>query len=681
MKTKTFLIPRVVQVPTGVTQNALQKWIALLKTLDFLFLAARFFCLPFWDPFLGGQRFSRTSDCAVLSSCFSVSSASRSLGAFWQERFWRAGAGSSGASRFDEREQFAGEAVLSELPDHHVEEQRALGGRWQFSGGQQVAGAGGVARCARDSRVDEREHFACEAVSSGGSRSSTGAGCVALLDRDSLAVPIDLPGQDHVAGCAGRQGVEQPAPGTRWGFRPLTGALSQARKLHRRAIESLNTSLVPHSRLFSLHPSLVSQNSSLSHGLGAMNSCGSMHGLCMHDNSFVLHENSWGALGHKNSCSLHAAGVRGGTKAPSTSTRIRGRRSAVEKLASPQQTSSKLHVEVWEGLLSNQGMKFSQEEEIVTGCVVSVARPSCLDGSPEPPGPGRVIRNMFGWSQLEKTVRSGVWLFRGALRGENLFSSPLTQQETGSGKGRTTQRGRSPVTSSCSCSYRVWAWSRYRAAHWRAVLATACRSVEGYRTPDEAWCAEGVPTAANLNLYRGWKSCVGWHCDDEPLFGKCGDAKLIVSVSFGSSALFRWRRQSCSDGEGHLCWLGHGDILVMDGQCQDEFLHCTSSGRDLERINVTFRWIKQHASFCPFLKAGVACCLPTCAQGSSVPNTGNLGFGLFWALGVLLCVLCTWGVLVLLSSCCAQDLGYSGVPPAGHALWAEVGGGITFVTP
>ena len=53
------------------------------------------------------------------------------------------------------------------------------------------------------------------------------------------------------------------------------------------AIENLSTlssSFVPHSRLFSLHSSLVSQNSSLSHGLGAMNSCGSMHGLCMHDN-------------------------------------------------------------------------------------------------------------------------------------------------------------------------------------------------------------------------------------------------------------------------------------------------------------------------------------------------------------------------------------------------------------
>ena len=163
-------------------------------------------------------------------------------------------------------------------------------------------------------------------------------------------------------------------------------------------------------------------------------------------------------------------------------------------------------------------------------------------------------------------------------------------------------------------------------------------------------------TAANLNLYRGWKSCVGWHCDDEPLFGKCGDAKLIVSVSFGSSALFRWRRQSCPDNEGHLCWLGHDDILVMDGQCQDEFLHCKGSGRYQERINVTFRWIKQHASSCPFLKAGIACCLPTCAQGSSVPVMGNLGFGGFWTFMFFFSALCLLGVFALLaySQLCAR---------------------------
>ena len=142
----------------------------------------------------------------------------------------------------------------------------------------------------------------------------------------------------------------------------------------------------------------------------------------------------------------------------------------------------------------------------------------------------------------------------------------------------------------------------------------------------QPWCAEGgVPTAANLNLYRGWKSCVGWHCDDEPLFGKCGDAKLIVSVSLGTFAVFRWRRQSYPDDDGHLCWLGHGDTLVMDGQCQDGFLHRTDSGREQERINVTFHWIKQHAVPCPLFKAGVACCLPTCAQGSSVPGMENVG--------------------------------------------------------
>ena len=29
----------------------------------------------------------------------------------------------------------------------------------------------------------------------------------------------------------------------------------------------------------------------------------------------------------------------------------------------------------------------------------------------------------MGWSLMEKTDESGVWLFRGALKGENLFSS------------------------------------------------------------------------------------------------------------------------------------------------------------------------------------------------------------------------------------------------------------------
>ena len=47
---------------------------------------------------------------------------------------------------------------------------------------------------------------------------------------------------------------------------------------------------------------------------GDMNSCGFVHGGVMHDNASGLHVNSCGALGHKNSCHVHAAEVRGGNK-------------------------------------------------------------------------------------------------------------------------------------------------------------------------------------------------------------------------------------------------------------------------------------------------------------------------------------------------------------------------------
>ena len=94
--------------------------------------------------------------------------------------------------------------------------------------------------------------------------------------------------------------------------------------------------------------------------------------------------------------------------------------------------------------------------------------------------------------------------------------------------------------------------------------------------------------------------------------------------------------------EDNSCWLGHGDVLVMDGQCQDEFRHCTDSGSDQERINITFRCVKQHVASCSFLRTGVACCLPTCARVFSLSGTEEVekgSFGLFWLLRGALCIL------------------------------------------
>ena len=107
----------------------------------------------------------------------------------------------------------------------------------------------------------------------------------------------------------------------------------------------------------------------------------------------------------------------------SMSTRLGVGRLAVEKLASPQQAPGRLHVETWAGLLQKQGLRISQQVEIAPGCAAVVDRPSCLDNSPVSPGRGRVIRNMLGWSQLERTAGSGVWLFRDALERKNLLSS------------------------------------------------------------------------------------------------------------------------------------------------------------------------------------------------------------------------------------------------------------------
>ena len=161
------------------------------------------------------------------------------------------------------------------------------------------------------------------------------------------------------------------------------------------------------------------------------------------------------------------------------------------------------------------------------------------------------------------------------------------------------------------------------------------------------WCAEGeVPTAANLNLYLGLHPCVGWHCDEDPLFGGAGCSKLIVSVNFGSQAPFQWKDKSCLDGDVSLCSLSQGYTLARDGQCQDEFLDCTDPGLEQERINVTFRWMRQHITSCP-LRVGVVWSPPTCAQGFSATVMENWGFsGFFFCFVGAPWVLCVLGMLV-----------------------------------
>ena len=90
------------------------------------------------------------------------------------------------------------------------------------------------------------------------------------------------------------------------------------------------------------------------------------------------------------------------------------------------------------------GPKIFREVKIVPGCAVAVAYPSCPDYSPEPPGPGRIIRNMLGWTLEEKNLGLGKGCTVVPSKGR-IFFLPFPQLETGSRRCRTTQRGRSPV--------------------------------------------------------------------------------------------------------------------------------------------------------------------------------------------------------------------------------------------
>ena len=89
--------------------------------------------------------------------------------------------------------------------------------------------------------------------------------------------------------------------------------------------------------------------------------------------------------------------------------------------------------------------------------------------------------------------------------------------------------------------------------------------------------------------------------------------------------------------------LNHGDILVMDGSAQSEYLHCTMPELQGPRVNLTYRWVAQHTASCP-LAGVVGCLLPSCVQGSAEPGSrfwekGENNWFFSWGLAFLLFIL------------------------------------------
>jgi len=92
-----------------------------------------------------------------------------------------------------------------------------------------------------------------------------------------------------------------------------------------------------------------------------------------------------------------------------------------------------------------------------------------------------------------------------------------------------------------------------------------------------------------LNRYRDGRDSMGWHSDDEP---ELGPAPLIASLSLGAPRRFLLRRRD-DPARKFEYLLGHGDLLLMRGQCQRDYQHALPKTARVsgERINLTFRQI------------------------------------------------------------------------------------------
>ena len=103
-----------------------------------------------------------------------------------------------------------------------------------------------------------------------------------------------------------------------------------------------------------------------------------------------------------------------------------------------------------------------------------------------------------------------------------------------------------------------------------------------------------------INKYEDGKHGVSWHSDSSKIYSENErDNVLIVSISMGGIRRFDVRankkkmdKQSVKPSkEDFSCFLGHGDLVVMDGQMQDFWDHrVPKMNVDCGvRVNLTFR--------------------------------------------------------------------------------------------
>ena len=97
-------------------------------------------------------------------------------------------------------------------------------------------------------------------------------------------------------------------------------------------------------------------------------------------------------------------------------------------------------------------------------------------------------------------------------------------------------------------------------------------------------------TSCLCNLYRDGKDSNGWHADNEK---ELGIDPVIASISLGQERYFHLKHRT-KKGIKQKILLGHGSLLLMQGETQHHWLHqIPKTARPIkERINLTFRVLR-----------------------------------------------------------------------------------------
>ncbi len=107
--------------------------------------------------------------------------------------------------------------------------------------------------------------------------------------------------------------------------------------------------------------------------------------------------------------------------------------------------------------------------------------------------------------------------------------------------------------------------------------------------------------SVNINAYFDGKQSLGWHTDDEILFGK--DIINIASLSLGAPRVFGLK--NISTGAFTKTWLSSGDVATMEQFTQLFYKHKVFPYKQSKgiRFNLTFRRIELHCPQCPIFIA------------------------------------------------------------------------------